>query len=386
MSLQLATILSQECEPSVTSRLSQMARTYITPLESEKDDSQPSGTKSPSYVALSNQVAASKHGKFSSKKSLRSLFTSETQGPSTPPPLPSKMRRSAVSVVNVSSDAPATQTMNLSPAERLSEMQNACTTRPHTFEDVQARLFTTADVLSSSAANLLRKSQTDSSPKTVNEAFTSYRFYELAERLSCGLEIDAAFDFETIATVLRMLAASLTVTEAARRESAVSALAGCRGVARPRKMEAVAADDAIGAMTAKSEADVAPRRASFAVRATHREAVSAAPKGPKEGWLSVRDECGEWVDAFVIVTESDVKILLSSLDATTYLIPVDQCSVCIRRAVSTKLVPHCFVINENGSTQEYVLGSKDLKDVEDWVGRITNFGKKPTPMDSVKGS
>ncbi|ORY45618.1 kinase-like protein [Rhizoclosmatium globosum] len=110
---------------------------------------------------------------------------------------------------------------------------------------------------------------------------------------------------------------------------------------------------------------------------------------PKEGWLVIRDEYEEWVDVWVSVNGTEVKLLLSSLDATTYIIPTNHVSVHMRNGPEIGNMRHTFVISDSGSKSCYTMGAKSFSDMEEWVERIKSYAKGPgaqTQTGSSAGS
>ncbi|KAI8839437.1 hypothetical protein BJ741DRAFT_599323 [Chytriomyces cf. hyalinus JEL632] len=329
------------------------------------------------------------------KKSLKALFGPESafsdqlQHP-VPSPSPG-LRRSAVSAS--AGKKPPNKAANFPTTHRqvyVPSLRQSCTR-----EDVQVVLFTAADMLTASAANANRKLQSDASSKATTETFTSYRLFELAERVSNGLSIEAESDFEIVAGFLRLLGVVPNFLEegiskncSGRDGSKFSPCACCPQnsfglnqslalLSKDLMNEAVETDNVMAMTIAKAETSY-PTLADvdeISISARYQEAVYSAPKSPKEGWLSIKEDSDDWVDVFVSVNSKEVKMLLSSLDATTYVVPVKACSATFQKIPVSSCSMYTFVITVTDK-REYVLGSSNLKDLQDWVGRITNYSKE----------
>ncbi|KAJ3245131.1 hypothetical protein HDU78_009858 [Chytriomyces hyalinus] len=332
------------------------------------------------------------------KKSLKALFGPESafsdqlQHP-VPSPSPG-LRRSAVSAS--AGKKPLNNAANFPTTHRqvdVPSLRQSCTR-----EDVQAVLFTAADMLAASAANANRKFQVDTSSKATAKAFTSYRLFELAERVSNGLSIEAESDFEIVAGFLRLLGVVPNFLEEGISKSG-SGRDGSKSspcvspyscpqnsfglnqslalLSKDLMNEAVETDNVMAMTVAKAETSF-PTLADvdeISISARYHEAVYSAPKSPKEGWLSIKEDSDDWVDVFVSVNSKEVKMLLSSLDATTYVVPVKACSATFQKIPVSSCSMYTFVMTVTDKRQ-YVLGSSNLKDLQDWVGRITNYSKE----------
>ncbi|KAJ3017262.1 UNVERIFIED_CONTAM: Serine/threonine-protein kinase Sgk1 [Siphonaria sp. JEL0065] len=97
---------------------------------------------------------------------------------------------------------------------------------------------------------------------------------------------------------------------------------------------------------------------------------------PKEGWLVIRDEYEEWVDVWVSVNGNEVKLLLSSLDATTYIIPIANCTVHMRNGPEIGNMRHTFIIGDSATNTSHTMGAKSFSDMEEWVERIKTYVNK----------
>ncbi|KAJ3242444.1 hypothetical protein HDU81_003150 [Chytriomyces hyalinus] len=376
--------------------------TTSAPLSNKSDDSSKlhSTASSEPTTAKSSRLSTLQIGTPNFKKSLKALFGPESAvSDQLQYPFPSAspgIRRSAVSAVSASSARkPANNTTSFTATLRqvdVPSLRQSCTR-----EDVQAVLFTASDMLTASAANANRKIQADTSSKASTEAFTSYRLFELAERVSNGLPIEAESDFEVVAGFLRLLGVVPNFLE----EDVSKSCSGRDGTKsspctppytyvqdsfglnqslallnKDLVNEVVETDNVMAITVAKAETSYSSLEdvEEISISTRYQEAVYSAPKSPKEGWLSIKDDSEDWVDVFVSVNSKEVKMLLSSLDATTYVAPVKACSASFRKIPASSRSLYTFVITVTDK-REYVLGSSNLKDLQDWVGRITNYSK-----------
>ncbi|KAI8842301.1 hypothetical protein BJ741DRAFT_698200 [Chytriomyces cf. hyalinus JEL632] len=374
-------------------------RPSITQMNKTDDPSKfPSNYSSeptPNTNTKASRLSGLQIGTPNFKKSLKALFGPESafsdqlQHP-VPSPSPS-IRRSAVSAGKKIFNSTTSFGTTYRQADILT-LRQSCTR-----EDVQVVLFTAADMLTASAATANRKVQADASSKATTEAFTSYRLFELAERVSNGLPIEAESDFEVVAGFLRLLGvvpnfleedcSKYSLSRDASKSSPCASPYSCGQnsfgpnqslalLSKDLMNGAVEADNVMAMTVAKSEtsysalADVE----EISISARYQEAVYSAPKSPKEGWLSIKEDSEDWVDVFVSVNSREVKMLLSSLDATTYVVPVKACSASFQKIPASSCSLYTFVITVTDE-REYVLGSSNLKDLQDWVGRITNYSK-----------
>ncbi|KAJ3236634.1 hypothetical protein HDU81_010598 [Chytriomyces hyalinus] len=405
MSLQLERKLCPEV--SISGRLSEVehwqsladrpSMTNLNKADETKFPSNFSPEPTPNNTnTKSSRLSGLQIGTPNFKKSLKALFGPESafsdqlQHP-VPSPSPS-IRRSAVSAGKKTFNSTTSYTTTYRQADILT-LRQSCTR-----EDVQVVLFTAADMLTTSAAAANRKFQADASSKATTEAFTSYRLFELAERVSNGLPIEAESDFEVVAGFLRLLGVVPNFLEEDCSKSAFardgSKCSPCTSpyscaltsfnlnqpialLSKDLMNEAVETDNVLAMTVAKAETSDSAlvEVEEISISARYQEAVYSAPKSPKEGWLSIKKNYSDdWVDVFVSVNSREVKLLLSSLDATTYVVPVKACSASFQKIPASSCSLYTFVITVTDE-REYVLGSSNLKDLQDWVGRITNYSK-----------
>ncbi|KAJ3131703.1 hypothetical protein HK100_006097 [Physocladia obscura] len=108
----------------------------------------------------------------------------------------------------------------------------------------------------------------------------------------------------------------------------------------------------------------------------------------------IRDEYEEWVDVWVTINSTELKFLLSSLDATTYIIPITQATVQYRTSRSlldVGNIRNAFVVADIGGSSgltSYILAAKNFSEMEEWVERIKEFTKsfQPVASDGVIGA
>ncbi|KAJ3264869.1 RAC-gamma serine/threonine-protein kinase [Chytriomyces hyalinus] len=108
---------------------------------------------------------------------------------------------------------------------------------------------------------------------------------------------------------------------------------------------------------------------------------------PKEGWLLIRDEYEEWIDAWVSINQTELKMLLSSLDATTYIIPISKCSAYLRKGPEIGNMRNTFIIEEIGGTS-YTMACKTFNEMEEWIQKVKSFigaGKTDDCQGSANG-
>ncbi|KAJ3193446.1 hypothetical protein HDU82_002808 [Entophlyctis luteolus] len=97
-------------------------------------------------------------------------------------------------------------------------------------------------------------------------------------------------------------------------------------------------------------------------------------KLPKEGWLMIRDEFNEWVSVWVSVNSEEVKLLLSSLDATTYVFPSSRVMVHVSKTVENENGRHVFVIADRQNVgASFFVAAKTFVEMESWVERLKCF-------------
>ncbi|KAJ3242443.1 RAC-gamma serine/threonine-protein kinase [Chytriomyces hyalinus] len=105
---------------------------------------------------------------------------------------------------------------------------------------------------------------------------------------------------------------------------------------------------------------------------------------PKEGWLLVRDEYEEWIDAWVSINQTELKMLLSSLDATTHIIPIAKCTAYLRKGPDIGNMRNTFIIAETGGAS-YTMACKTFNEMEEWIQKIKSF-KGVGKVDDVQES